>query len=94
MNNIGKRIKLLRKEEGISLQELSDFSGITKSYLWEIERRENSNPTIRVIVELCNYFCVSADYLIFGEKSNNDRKLKFAINNIKKIIESMEMHDD
>lgn len=70
MNNFGKKIKELREEKGISQFELSQKIGYSKTiiYYWEKEERE---PTLTAIITLCDYFNVSADYLL-GRKDYDD----------------------
>lgn len=41
---LSSKIKQLRKDKGLSLDQLSSITKISKSYLWELENRE-SNPT-------------------------------------------------
>lgn len=38
-----------REHQGLSLQELADRSGITKSHMWEIEQGRSVNPTVRTV---------------------------------------------
>lgn len=49
---IGKRIKELRKKKGISLTELAARSGVSKSYLSNIERDLKKNPSIDVLLKI------------------------------------------
>ena len=59
----GNRIRDLRKENGLTQKQLADALQVdfrTVSF-WETERFE---PNIDQIIKLCNYFNVSADYII------------------------------
>ena len=60
---IGKRIKELRLEKGISQQKLADQIGVNKRAVifWEQEINE---PKASYILKLADYFNVSADYLL------------------------------
>lgn len=49
---IGKNIYEIRKRRGLTLTELADRAGIAKSYLSNIERNLNQNPSINVIEKL------------------------------------------
>ncbi|WNB92472.1 helix-turn-helix transcriptional regulator [Bacillus sp. NEB1478] len=49
---IGKNIYELRKRKGITLTELADRSKVSKSYLSNIERRLNKNPSIQVVEKI------------------------------------------
>ncbi len=63
-----QRLKELRSEKGVSQKVVADFLGITvKGYcFYELGQRE---PSISTLIKLCNYFDVSADYLI-GRSDN------------------------
>lgn len=50
--NIGKRIAYFRKRKGYSVNKLANLSGISQSYLRDVELG-NKNPT----VELLSYVC-------------------------------------
>lgn len=60
---IGERAKDLRKLRGLSLQQVSDRAGMTKSWLWEIEQGRQTNPTINSALALSRALGVSLDYL-------------------------------
>lgn len=64
---IGKRIKEERKKHKLTLQALADRIGTTKSYMWELENTETTNPTLRILVGLSKELNVSIDYLAKGQ---------------------------
>ncbi|MGV2623098.1 UNVERIFIED_CONTAM: helix-turn-helix transcriptional regulator [Halobacillus marinus] len=45
---IGRNIKRIRKQQGITLSELAHRSGISKSYLSNLERDLKQNPSIQI----------------------------------------------
>lgn len=49
--NFSERIKQIRQEKKISLQELADLSGVSKSMISKIEREEK-NPTLQVATQI------------------------------------------
>ena len=61
--DIGKRIKELRKEMGLSQTGLASLIGTTQDTisLWELGK---SYPDIIFLVSLCKVFKVSADFLL------------------------------
>lgn len=61
--SINKRLLELRKECGLSQQQLSDLTGVSQSTIAKIEKCRNE-ATASTIRKLCDYFNVSADYLI------------------------------
>lgn len=50
---VGKRISELRKEMGMTLTELAQRAGVAKSYLSNIERDLQKNPSIAFLNKIC-----------------------------------------
>jgi len=73
----GERLKELRKQKGLTQQELGDILGVTKASICCYEK-ETRTPNMAVILELIEYFGVTADYLIgtdvFTTVKNNSKK--------------------
>ncbi len=61
----GKRIQQLRKNQSITLEELSEKLNITDRQLRRIEKGE-SGGFIDLLAEIAVMFNVSLDYLIMG----------------------------
>lgn len=51
--NIGERIKYFRSTKGYTVNKLANLSGISQSYLRDIELGKNSNPSLEVLDCLC-----------------------------------------
>ncbi|NRF90515.1 helix-turn-helix transcriptional regulator [Paenibacillus frigoriresistens] len=49
---IGQNISSIRKQRGYTLSELSERTGISKSYLSNIERNLKQNPSIHVMEKI------------------------------------------
>ena len=58
-----ERLKLLRKEKGVSQKEVARSIGVTISAYSNYEQgiREPSN---QILINICKYYDVSADYLL------------------------------
>lgn len=69
MASFGSRISSLRKQKGLSQQELADRLNVSKSSIamYETEKRE---PDFEILERLAEYFSVSIDYLIGRANSN------------------------
>ncbi|AYA77606.1 transcriptional regulator [Bacillus sp. Y1] len=61
---IGKNIYEIRKRRGLTLTELADRAGIAKSYLSNIERNLNQNPSINVIEKIASVLEVDLKELL------------------------------
>ena len=60
---MNKRLKLLRLESGLSQKEVAKNIGITTSAYSNYEQGIRE-PSVDIIVALCKFFDVSADYLL------------------------------
>ena len=69
--SIGTKIKQLRRERGITQEQLAEYLGITPRAVsqWECER---TSPDISQLPLLANYFDVSADYLLGIDKARDE----------------------
>ncbi len=63
MEKLSKRLKELRQEKGLSQSQLAKEIQVNQTTIgkWEACKR---SITVEYIIALCNYFNVSADYLI------------------------------
>ncbi|WP_459201637.1 helix-turn-helix domain-containing protein [Methanococcus sp. CF] len=64
---ISKNLKTVRKRKDLSLDALSNLTGVSKSMLGQIERGE-VNPTISTILKISNGLKVSFTSLLKNEK--------------------------
>lgn len=46
---LGEEVKMARSFSRMSLQEVADASGFTKSHVWEVEKGRARNPTIGMV---------------------------------------------
>ncbi|WJH32320.1 helix-turn-helix transcriptional regulator [Paenibacillus aurantius] len=61
---IGKNISDIRKQRGYTLSELSERTGISKSYLSNIERNLKQNPSIHVMEKIASVLKVDLKTLL------------------------------
>lgn len=64
MSTLGKNIKRLRKEKGISQDKLSKLADISLNTVVKIELDQSPNPTLETIKKLAKALDVSLDDLI------------------------------
>jgi XRE family transcriptional regulator, master regulator for biofilm formation len=67
---IGLRIRSLREEKGYSISELAKRAGISKSYLSQIERNLQVNPSLHLLSKLAQTLDATLDDLIGVEQEN------------------------
>jgi transcriptional regulator with XRE-family HTH domain len=97
---IGQRLLFLRRHKSLSLNELSEAIGISRSNLNRYER-DLSRPTAEYIGKICKYYKVSADYLLFGKDtrelakegwSEGDPELEKIIRRMAELMNSENPH--
>ena len=84
----GKRIQLLRKQKGLSQEELADRLNVSFNTVAKIEcglRR----PSVDFVVDLVNFFDTTVDYIILGEESKKEKNYDFLIREIDDTIEQL-----
>lgn len=62
----GERIKLIRKELGLTLEKFGEKLGVTKTTISRIEKGVN-NLTDQMARSICREYNVDYDYLMYGE---------------------------
>jgi XRE family transcriptional regulator, master regulator for biofilm formation len=72
---IGRNIYELRIKKGITLSELAKRANISKSYLSNIERRLNKNPSIQVIKKIAAVLDVDV-HLLIGHSSKYQQPIE------------------
>lgn len=72
---IGKNICEIRKRRGLTLSELAERAGISKSYLSNIERNLNQNPSIRVMKKIAQVLDVDLKFLIITGQNDETEQL-------------------
>lgn len=61
---LGEKLRALRKERELTLEQLAERAGLSKSYLWELENRESQRPSAEKLTALADVLGVSASYFI------------------------------
>lgn len=75
MSNIGERVREQRLKKGLSLDKLSNLSGVSKTYLSEIESGVKQNPSADVLLKIATALNVSIQYLMQGEQKETSQAI-------------------
>ncbi|PAV31594.1 hypothetical protein CIL05_02745 [Virgibacillus profundi] len=67
MYNIGDRLKELREEKGLTVEEYADQINFVKSIIWSYELGKKK-PSLNHIERIAEFFNVSAEYLLTGDQ--------------------------
>lgn len=68
--DVGKRISFFRTAKGYSVNRLATLSGISQSYLREVELG-NKNPTVEILSYLCDALGISLKEFFNLEEQNS-----------------------
>ncbi|HEO8419587.1 TPA: helix-turn-helix domain-containing protein [Yersinia enterocolitica] len=69
---VGVKLKNLRLKRGYSINELSDKSGVSKSYLSYIERGIQKNPSLQVLSKLASTLDTNVEELLDNNHTSID----------------------
>ncbi|HZR03188.1 MAG TPA: helix-turn-helix transcriptional regulator [Burkholderiales bacterium] len=64
-STVGTRIRLVRTQRGLTLEQLAEQAEISKSFLWEVE--QGSDISGERLLRVANVLKASLDYLLRGE---------------------------
>lgn len=65
------RIKTLKKAKGITNESLAEKTGISLGTLSKILAGVTKEPSVETVIKIAHALETTADFLIFGTKSNN-----------------------
>lgn len=88
-DSVGKNIKAIRKQKDITLQELADRTGFTKSYISKIERSKKA-PPYATVNKIAMALEVEVAYLLSEDLSDySDIRISFTKKNAGKTVETL-----
>lgn len=68
--SLGEKIISLRNEKGINSLQLSKELNVANPIIYRLEKNINK-PSYELIIKICNYFNVSADWLLGLKEERN-----------------------
>ena len=83
----GNRIFTLRTNAKLSQEKLAEKLGVSHRHLGDLERG-SSNGSVKILIDIAEYFHVSMDYLLLGRDPSRDQfqnELQAAIDHLEKI---------
>ena len=89
MVDFGKKLKELRKQAGLTQQQLADKLGITKSVVSYYELSERT-PSPEVLKDIALIFRVSTDYLLGIEREKTIDVSDLSDDDIKLLLATVE----
>lgn len=82
---IGDRIRQLRKDRGLTQEQLASIIGVERSSIGKYEGKQQITPSDEVKFKLAEFFGVSLDYLC-GADVEYSAKNDFTISDLEKTI--------
>ena len=61
---LGEKIRALRKQNDLSLEQLAELTESSKSYIWELENKDDPKPSAEKISKISAALKVPTDFLI------------------------------
>jgi transcriptional regulator with XRE-family HTH domain len=62
--SIASKLKQLRTQKNVSLQELATAVQASKAHIWDIERGASQNPSLELLKRIADYFKISISELV------------------------------
>lgn len=63
-DSFARKVRSRRIEKGMTLEELANRLGSTKSYIWQLENKSPARPSGELLLKLASVLELSPDYLI------------------------------
>ncbi|MBF0141776.1 MAG: helix-turn-helix transcriptional regulator [Magnetococcales bacterium] len=65
--SIGDKIKAIRKQKGLTLEQLGDLANSSKSYIWALENKNPPRPSADKIQKIADVLGVTPAFLLDQE---------------------------
>ena len=63
-SSLGRKVNSLRRAKGLTLEELAQATGSSKSYMWEIENKPVARPSAEKLTRIAEVLEVTAEFLL------------------------------
>lgn len=77
---LGEKINKLRREKGLTLEQLAQATGSSKSYMWEIENKDVARPSAEKLNLVAAALGVTPEFLVDEKQTDpteNDKDVAF-----------------
>jgi transcriptional regulator with XRE-family HTH domain len=72
---LGDKIRTLRKQKKLSLEQLAELTDSSKSYLWELENKDAPNPSVEKIAKIAAVLEVTTEFLLTESAATPDEEV-------------------
>ncbi len=72
---LGDKIRALRKQKKLSLEQLAELTDSSKSYIWELENKDEPKPSAEKIAKIAAVLEVTAEFLLTESATTPDEEV-------------------
>lgn len=72
---LGDKLRALRQQKKLSLERLAELTDSSKSYLWELENRDDPNPSADKLSKLAAALDVTTEFLLSHATTTPDAEV-------------------
>ena len=87
---LSRKMKRIRKDKGITLEQLAKEVGSSKSYIWQLENSPDINPSAQLISGIAEALGTPVDYLLEPDQEDMTRDDEYSVffRNFKQLDEN------
>jgi len=72
---LGDKLRALRQQKKLSLEQLAELTDSSKSYIWELENKDDPNPSADKVSKLAAALDVTTEFLLRGANATPDAEV-------------------
>lgn len=88
--SIGTRLREAREAAGLKQKDAIKLLGISKQQTLSSYENDRTNPPLDILKKMCEIYNVTADYLLFGNKTKNS----YTLADFAKILADLSLNDN
>ena len=74
-SSLGDKIRALRKQKKLSLEQLAELTDSSKSYIWELENKDEPKPSADKAAKIAAVLEVTTEFLLTDNTASPDEKV-------------------
>ena len=74
-SKLGDRIREIRKQKGLTLDDLAELTESSKSYIWELENKDPPRPSAEKLSKIAEKLETTILYLLDGDSEDDGNEL-------------------
>jgi len=72
---LGDKIRELRKQKKLSLDQLAELTDSSKSYMWELENKDDPKPSAEKVARIATALNVTTEFLLSDSVTTPDEQV-------------------